>query len=332
MAVQAQYPSNILLLHNHNNNTSNLQPDYDSSFPPAEALLHQSHMLFANGAGSTNPSKRSSQSRPPIAVAQAVPNVVNSMSLQSPQLLELSQHHNHHHNSVSTGLRLSSFADQQPLHLLPHQQQQSSQDASHYSPVSPLFSQDFASQIKQHRDEIDQFLRAQEAELHRTLAEKRQRHYRVLLATAEETVARRLREKDLEVEKVTRMNAQLEARAAQLSAEAQLWQAKAKAQEATAASLQAQLQQAMMNGTASEKRDEGGLSCAAGADDAESVYVDPDRFEPTGPKCRGCGKRVASVVVLPCRHLCMCAKCDVHFRACPVCLSLKESTVEVFLT
>lgn len=168
--------------------------------------------------------------------------------------------------------------------------------------------------------------------MHRTLAEKRQRHYREILTVAEEAVARRLREKDLEVETVTRKNAELQARAAQLSSEARLWQAKAKAHEANAASLQAQLQQAMMNGTAQERRDDYALSCAAGADDAESAYIDPDRVEPTGPKCRGCGRRVASVVVLPCRHLCLCPKCDVHFRACPVCLSFKDSTVEVFLT
>lgn len=171
--------------------------------------------------------------------------------------------------------------------------------------------------------------------MRRTLAEKRQRHYRALLSAAEETVARQLREKEVEVQKATRRNAELEARAVQLSVEAQVWQAKAKAQEATAASLQAQLQQAIMSGTV-EKREEGGLSCALGAEgqaeDAESAYVDPDRVVAAGPKCRGCGKRAASVVVLPCRHLCMCTKCDAHFRACPVCLNLKNSTVEVYLS
>ncbi|XP_054809813.1 BOI-related E3 ubiquitin-protein ligase 1-like [Prosopis cineraria] len=321
MAVQAQYPSNVLLL-----NPRNFPEDYDSPLPPAEALNH-SHALFNNGGIPQFPDCITVH-----GVYSRKPQCCEFLSLQSPQLVDLSQLHNHHHNSVSTGLRLSSFADRRPLHL-PHNHQQSPQDFSHYLSSSSPFSQDFVSQIKQHADEIDQFIRAQEAELHRTLAEKRQRHYRALLTTAEETVARRLRERELEVEKVARMNAELEARAAQLSAEAQLWQAKAKAQEATAASLQAQLQQAMMNGAAAlERRDEGGLSCAAGADDAESAYVDPDRVEPTGPECRGCGERVASVVVLPCRHLCLCIKCNVHYRACPVCLTLKDSTVEVFFS
>lgn len=155
-------------------------------------------------------------------------------------------------------------------------------------------------------------------------------------------MACRLREKEIEVEKARRRNAELEARVAQLSVEAQVWQAKAKAQEATAGSLQAQLQRAMMGcGVGPENRgateDGCGVSCAVGvegqAEDAESAYVDPERVVAvSGPKCRGCGKRVASVVVLPCRHLCVCTDCDRHFRACPVCLTVKNSTVEVYLS
>lgn len=149
-------------------------------------------------------------------------------------------------------------------------------------------------------------------------------------------MARRLREKEIEVEKATRRNIELESRAAQLRAESQIWQAKAKAQEATAISLQTQLHQAMMSTGAENRGEEGcGLSCALGveghAEDAESGYIDPERAL-SGPKCRGCGKRVASVVVLPCRHLCVCTECDARFRVCPVCLTVKNSTVEIYLS
>lgn len=171
-------------------------------------------------------------------------------------------------------------------------------------------------------------------QLRRTLAEKRQKHYNALLRAAEEAVARWLREKEAEVEKATRKNAELEARAAQLSVEAQVWQAKARAQEATAATLQAQLQQTIMCQGGEEAA--AGVSCAVEgqAEDAESAHIDPERvvLAAARPKCRGCTKRVASIVVLPCRHLCICTECDAHFRACPVCLTPKNSTVEVFLS
>lgn len=158
-------------------------------------------------------------------------------------------------------------------------------------------------------------------------------------------MVRRLREKEVEIEKARRRNAELEARAAQLSVEAQVWQTRARAQETTVASLQAQLQHAIMSGAvmgAQDKRvssgvgDDGGLSCAVGvegqAEDAESAYIDPDRVVVSGPKCRGCGKRVASVVVLPCRHLCVCTECNGHIGACPVCLTVKNSAIEVCLS
>jgi len=178
-------------------------------------------------------------------------------------------------------------------------------------------------------------------QLRRTLAEKRQRHYRALLGAAEESIARRLREKEMEIEKATRRNAELEAHATQLSIDAQVWQAKVRTQEVTAASLQAQLQQAIMNGGLAQdsRRGDDGIRCPGGvegqtqAEDAESAYVDPDRVTvvPGGPSCKACRKRMASVVLLPCRHLCVCTECDQVVPACPLCLHVRNSSVEVFL-
>ncbi|GAU28544.1 hypothetical protein TSUD_157010 [Trifolium subterraneum] len=364
MAVQAQYPSNVLFLNNNNRNGqeghdheySSLQPQ-----PPGgggeslglSLLDHPNHILCNNNNTNTNSSRKRGRETPTTGTGTTEHNVINhhfSLQQQSQpsQIIHLSQLHNHHQhqqqqqNVVSTGLRLS-FDDhhqqQQRLQLQLHQHQQSQQQQQqgcHSSTFLSLLSQGLVSQIKQHRDELDQFIQAQGENLRRTLAEKRQRHYRELLNAAEEAVAQRLREKEAEFTKATRKNAELEARAAQLTMEAQLWQAKARAQEATAASLQAQLQQTIMCQTG-EEAGGGGVSCAVEgqAEDAESAYIDPDRVvvvtEARG-KCRGCEKRVASVVVLPCRHLCICTECDAHFRACPVCFTLKNSTVEVFLS
>lgn len=146
-------------------------------------------------------------------------------------------------------------------------------------------------------------------------------------------MARQLKEKEAEVTKAARRNAELEARAAQLSAEAQAWQARARAEEFTAATLQAQLQQAIVNGGGcdGDVAGSGGGGGSGEAEDAESAYIDPDRVvESTGPSCKACRKRVASVVLLPCRHLCVCTDCDGVVLACPLCLSVTTSSVEVF--
>ncbi|ESR53366.1 RING-type domain-containing protein [Citrus sinensis] len=355
MAVQAQYPSNVLLLNR------NSQEGHDYSLQPQPGgFLDQSYMLFNNGGNNNNnPRKRGREvaaanttTTTSITAAPMNHYSISMQSQQTPQLINLSQLHNHHQpNVVSTGLRLS-FGDQQQrqqqqqqqLQQTPHHHQQQQQQQQNIMCQSPsllsFLSDDLASPIKRQRDELDQFLQAQGEQLRRALAEKRQRHYRALLGAAEESIARLLREKEAEVEKATRRNAELEARAAQLSVEAQVWQAKARAQEATAASLQAQLQQAIMSGAGcgaqDSRRGDDGLMCTGEvAEDAESAYVDPDRVVSvpvSGPACKGCRKRVASVVLLPCRHLCVCTECDRVVQACPLCFNVRDSSVEVFLS
>lgn len=143
MAVQAQYPSNVLFL---NSKTDQQPQDYSLQSPP-----DQSHMLFNNGG--TNSRKRGRATTTPA---------MNSFTLQqsqSPQLIDLTQLHNQ--NVVSTGLRLS-FGDQQQQQL--HQHQHHQQQQQHGCPSNTfisLFSDGLSSQIKQQRYEIDQFLQAQ---------------------------------------------------------------------------------------------------------------------------------------------------------------------------
>ncbi|XP_022736116.1 E3 ubiquitin-protein ligase BOI-like isoform X2 [Durio zibethinus] len=346
MAVQAQYPSNVLLL-----NSGQEGHEFSLQQQAGGVFLDQSQMFFNNGSNYTNNNNNNNNPRKrgkEVAAEAAITAPINSFSLQTqpPQLIDLSQLHQP--NVVSTGLRLS-FGDQQQN--LPQNQNQSYQHQQHHhlqqqnlvsnsSAFLSIVSDDLGTQIKRQREELDQFLQAQGEELRRTLAEKRHRHYRALLGAAEESVARRLREKEAEVEKATRRNAELEARAAQLSVEAQVWQAKARAQEATAASLQAQLQQAIMSGgaavTQDSRRGEKGLKCPGGvegqAEDAESAYVDPERVIALGPACKACRTRVSSVVLLPCRHLCLCTECDRVAQACPLCLTVRNSSVEVFLS
>ncbi|KAF5460264.1 hypothetical protein F2P56_020147 [Juglans regia] len=349
MAVQAQYPSNVLLL-NRNGKEGH---DYSLQTQPG-GFLDQSHMLLINnGVGANNnPRKRAREVAQSTGVSSS-PHINPMFSLQSQpsQLIDVSQLHNNNNNIqqpnvVSTGLRLSFGEQRQQQQHQRQQLQQQQQNVCHSSsPFLSLIAEDVAAQIKQQIDEIEQFLQAQGEQLRRTLAEKRQRHYRTLLAAAEGSVARRLLEKETEVEKATRRNNELEARAAQLSVEAQVWQAKAQAQEVTAATLQAQLQKAIVSGGgggASPARDsrrmEDSLGCAVGGtegnyvEDAGSAYIDPDRVVVSGPRCKACRKRVASVVLLPCRHMCICTECDQVAQACPLCLTLRSSSIEVYLS
>ncbi|KAK4746513.1 hypothetical protein SAY87_012825 [Trapa incisa] len=197
-------------------------------------------------------------------------------------------------------------------------------------------SGDFASHVKQQRDEFDQFLVAQGGILGRALAEKLQRHYREILAAAEEAVAMRMMEKQVEVEKAKRRNVELDARAGQLAVEVHVWQTKARAQEAAAASLQAQLQQAIICSVRDRVSPEEGRGGRTDTEDAESAYIDPDRVASaaaaSGPSCRACRRRDAAAVLLPCRHLSLCMECTHVARTCPLCLAPMESIIEVYLS
>ncbi|KAL3334924.1 hypothetical protein AABB24_031248 [Solanum stoloniferum] len=311
MAVQAQYPSNAHLFNRAVQERKNPLGNDDYSLQPQTgggSILDHTQMLFNPGAGSYHACKR----RREVSTTTAI-----NPSMQSqPQLIDLTQLHTNPQqpNVVSTGLRLAS--GEQLQHQL-HQQYQKQQQQQNQHSLSPqssqssafysIFTEDMSTIIKQHRDEIEQFLHVQREQLRRTLEDKRRTHYRALIGTAEESMARQLKEKEAEVGKAVRRNAELEARAAQLSAEAQAWQARARAEEFTAATLQAQLQQAMMNGGGCNANlPDGDIAGAGEAEDAESAYIDPDRVvETTGPSCKACRKRVASVVLLPCRHLCV---------------------------
>lgn len=86
--------------------------------------------------------------------------------LSTTQLIDLSQLHNHrvYHpqpnpNVVSTGLRLS-FGDQQQQQNHQYQQQNFGTSTCQSSAFLSS-SEDFSTQIKRQRDEIDQFLQAQ---------------------------------------------------------------------------------------------------------------------------------------------------------------------------
>ncbi|CAE6214833.1 unnamed protein product [Arabidopsis arenosa] len=220
-------------------------------------------------------------------------------------------------NVVSTGLRLS--------------REQSQNQEQRFS-TFPMITGELAGEIKNQTDELNRFLQIQGEQLRRMLAENNERHYRELLRTTEESVRRRLREKEAEIEKATRRHVELEARAAQMETESRVWQVRAATREAEATSLQAQLQQAVVvaQGGGVITTAEQNLGSVDGVDDAESAYVDPDRCEMIGPGCKICRRRSATVLALPCRHLVLCKGCDGSVRVCPLCLSTKNSSVEVF--
>ncbi|XP_066344617.1 BOI-related E3 ubiquitin-protein ligase 1-like isoform X1 [Miscanthus floridulus] len=256
---------------------------------------------------------------------------------QAPKLINLAQLH----KRPAMGLRLDF--DEGSEHV----------SCTSSASASCLLSEELAVQRDQHKNEVDRLIQEHAERLRRALADTRRRHYRSLVGAAEAAAAQRIREKEAEVSEAARRGTDLEDRVARLRAEAAVWQAKALADQSTAAALHAQLQQAataaQARGKAAEE-EEDNAGAGAAADDAGSCFVDPDRVVEIAPPrppaparpCRTCRLRSASVVLLPCRHLCVCAECEpaapfaagagAVAAACPMCRGAVTGTVQVFLS
>ncbi|URD85893.1 hypothetical protein MUK42_27686 [Musa troglodytarum] len=309
MAVQAHYGSNILLL-----NRSEQEKEMDSSPQAAtrDGANKEARKRGRETAGVPMVPLPQQQQRRPLSFVSMKPQPC------SPAPVSIAELQMHPPFQVSPGLRLT--AEEKRRH------RRATQSKTLLSSASSVLHEELVAVVNHQRDEIEKLLLAQEEQLRRALAERRQRHYRALLNAAEESAARRLREKEAEVGRLSRRRGELENRLALLRTETMAWQAKAMADQVTAAALNAQLEKAA---AAPERKEMSGDSPPA--EDAESGYEDPDRVE-RERACRSCQYRRASVVLLPCRHLCLCDACDAASDSCPVCRCVTTGSVRVLLS
>ncbi|KAH7446150.1 hypothetical protein KP509_01G041600 [Ceratopteris richardii] len=205
-----------------------------------------------------------------------------------------------------------------------------------------LFRDDAAFQLHccQQEAEINHMIAFHGENLKQSLVEKRQQHTKVLMELIERTVIFRLREKFLEIENIRRKNAELEDHVNKLSIESQVWMNIAQRQEALVANLRSNLEQIVAQsnektkGRLGESEAEDAESCVYGASVgvADGGQQAHEIWEMKEQRiCRFCRKKTTSVLVLPCRHLCLCTDCDPNLGNCPVCGALKDASLQVYM-
>lgn len=163
--------------------------------------------------------------------------------------------------------------------------------------------------------------------MRRTIAEKCHRHYSALLCAFEQEVPQQFRLKELEIERVVHKNLDLEEKVSQLKVQVLVSQAKLRTLEETTTSLRAALDRKTVRHW---ERSIGNRQ--AQAEDVESSFVDPQRVKPVVLECKTCQTRAATVMIWPCRHMCVCTRCEPTVKACPICYSLKTTSIEVYLS
>ncbi|KAJ4899871.1 E3 ubiquitin-protein ligase BOI [Raphanus sativus] len=195
--------------------------------------------------------------------------------------------------------------------------------------ASSLINAELVFQIQnQQQSEIDRYV-AQQTEKLRIEVETRQRtQTRILASTFQNAIAKKLKEKDDEIVRMRNLNWILQERVKSLYVENQIWRDMAQTNEAHANNLRTNLDQVLaqvqtLPTAPTVVEDDAESSCGSCVEGGEGIKA-------VGASCKLCGEREASVLVLPCRHLCLCTVCgSALLQTCPVCDSVMNASVHV---
>uniref|UniRef100_A0A5B7BR30 Putative BOI-related E3 ubiquitin-protein ligase 1-like isoform X1 n=1 Tax=Davidia involucrata TaxID=16924 RepID=A0A5B7BR30_DAVIN len=237
-------------------------------------------------------------------------------------------------NPVSTGLRLSYDDDERNSSVT-----SASGSMTAAPPIILSLGDNIRTEIDRQKEELDQFIKIQEENLAKGVRDIKQRHLTSFLTTIEKGISKKLYEKDLEIENINSKNRELVERIKQVATEAQNWHYRAKYNESVVNVLKDNLQQAISQGADQGKEGFGDSEM----DDAAS-YIDSNNYLsiPGGPGkanlmkdnmiCRACKAKEVSILLMPCRHLCLCKDCEGLISVCPVCQLMKTASVQVYLS
>lgn len=222
-------------------------------------------------------------------------------------------------------------------------------------PTSFTFlGEDVSLQIHQQQLEIDRFIAQHTEKVRQEMEERRKRYSRRIISAVEDGIVKRLRDKEEEIEKIGKLNWALEERVKSLFLENQIWRDLAQTNEATANALRTNLEQVLAHVNDEQQQNLAGASDQAPGpaadliDDAQSCcgsnyegrrslegeegVKDKGEGECSSDRlCRKCGKVESCVLLLPCRHLCLCAVCGSSVHNCPVCNSVKNASLHVIM-
>ncbi|XAR56151.1 hypothetical protein NMG60_11036508 [Bertholletia excelsa] len=201
-----------------------------------------------------------------------------------------------------------------------------------------LGDEEIASHIYQHQLEIDHLVAHHAKKMRIEVEEREKEQARKLITAIGEGMMKKMKEKDEQIRRMWKTNWFLQERLKTLYMENKLWREMAQANEATANSLRINLEQVLAATAAAAAAAHANDERPTTGDDldyAESCCDSSDNHPKEGEekrrtlaeeeemrKCKRCGKRESGVVLLPCRHLCLCTICGSSLPdACPVCHS-----------
>ncbi|KAL8208258.1 hypothetical protein R6Q57_007670 [Mikania cordata] len=227
-------------------------------------------------------------------------------------------------HNVSTGLKLSYDDDERNSSIT-----SASASMTLAPSIMSFIGDSITTELYQHKEQFERFIMIQEENMLKGMRDIRQRHMTSLLAAIEKGVENKLHEKQVEIENISLKNKELVKRIKEVANEAQNWHYRAKYNESMVNILKTNLQQALARGN--ENRFKEGFG-ETDADEASSNNPKGLTDNVGKSSCKACRANEVSVLVMPCRHLCLCKDCDVLTSVCPVCQMVKTVSMEVYLS
>ncbi|GFP92367.1 probable boi-related E3 ubiquitin-protein ligase 3 [Phtheirospermum japonicum] len=227
-------------------------------------------------------------------------------------------------NPVSTGLKLSCEEEERNSSVT-----SACENMKNNVPVMLSLGNTVKMEMNRQTEEFGRYIKLQEENILRGVREINQRHTVSMLTALEKGVNRKLHEKELQIENLNRKNKELGDKIKQVAVEAQSWHYRAKYNESVVNVLKNNIQQLMEQNTAHAREGSGDSE----VDDAISCSNHPRNqgIESRWIKCRACSVKGVSVLLLPCRHLCLCTDCEGFIDVCPVCQVMKTASVHVYM-
>ncbi|XP_074275675.1 putative BOI-related E3 ubiquitin-protein ligase 3 [Silene latifolia] len=201
------------------------------------------------------------------------------------------------------------------------------------------FSQSLSLQLEKQRQEMDRYVELQNEWLKLALQEQRKQQLGAIIRKLEVKAVQLLKQKDDEIAEAAKKTMELEEVVRKMEIENQTWQRISAQNEAMVFSLKNTLEQLQQQ----QQQEVCSSSSSNNVNDVEScckVSENKNEIEETGEittrrkmaVCKVCNTRNASVLMLPCRHMCSCKVCDDLVNACPVCKSPKMASIDALIS
>lgn len=235
---------------------------------------------------------------------------------------------NDNNNNSNSNNNNQFFSYSNPINFANSAQQSVATNKNCSSSFSFL-GEDISLQVHQQQFDVDRLISQHMERVRVEVEERRKKQARKILEAIEIGLAKRLRAKEEEIEKIGKLNWALEEKLKSLCVENQLWRDLAHSNEATVNALRTNLEQ-VLAAQVKIGEEEGSAENDDLVDDAQSCCGSSgDRAPVETRRCRNCGKGESCVLLLPCRHLCLCKACGLSLHTCPICKSIKNASVNV---